>query len=56
MFGDANAWNGPHNKHHATPQKIGHDIDLDTAPLVAFYDSSSLEKGRNTSYITHFLI
>uniref|UniRef100_A0A6C0JH73 Fatty acid desaturase domain-containing protein n=1 Tax=viral metagenome TaxID=1070528 RepID=A0A6C0JH73_9ZZZZ len=41
MFGDGSMWNNMHNKHHATPQKIGHDIDLDTAPLVAFYDSSS---------------
>lgn len=40
MFGDSSMWNNMHNKHHATPQKIGHDIDLDTSPLVAFYDSS----------------
>jgi len=39
MFGDGSMWNSMHNKHHATPQKIGHDIDLDTAPLVAFYDA-----------------
>lgn len=30
-------WNSMHNKHHAAPQKVGHDVDLDTAPLVAFY-------------------
>ena len=35
---DGSMWNSMHNKHHATPQKIGHDIDLDTAPFVAFYD------------------
>ena len=40
IFGDGSMWNNMHNKHHATPQKIGHDIDLDTAPLVAFYDNS----------------
>ena len=27
-----------HNKHHATPQKIKFDLDLDTTPLVAFFD------------------
>lgn len=31
-------WNGMHNKHHATPQKAGHDLDLDTTPLVAFFN------------------
>jgi len=29
-------WNNQHNKHHATPQKLNHDIDLNTLPLVAF--------------------
>lgn len=33
-------WNKMHNKHHATPQKIKHDIDLDTTPFVAFFDSA----------------
>jgi len=31
-------WRNQHNKHHATPQKIGHDVDLETLPLVAFTD------------------
>lgn len=29
-------WRVQHNKHHATPQKLQHDVDLDTLPLVAF--------------------
>ena len=29
-------WRIQHNKHHATPQKLKHDVDLDTLPLVAF--------------------
>ena len=29
-------WRNQHNKHHAMPQKIGHDVDLNTLPLVAF--------------------
>merc|ERR1712070_634187 len=29
-------WRNQHNKHHATPQKLKHDVDLDTLPLVAF--------------------
>lgn len=29
-------WRNQHNKHHSMPQKIGHDVDLDTLPLVAF--------------------
>jgi fatty acid desaturase len=29
-------WRVQHNKHHATPQKLHHDADLDTLPLVSF--------------------
>jgi len=34
----SSVWNSMHQKHHATPQKVKHDIDLDTTPLVAFFD------------------
>lgn len=37
LLTDGSMWNLMHNKHHATPQKVSHDMDLDTAPLVAFY-------------------
>lgn len=43
---DGSMWNNMHNKHHATPQKIEHDMDLDTAPLVTFYDTA-LDKLKN---------
>lgn len=29
-------WRNQHNKHHATPQKLEHDVDLNTLPLMAF--------------------
>ncbi len=29
-------WRSNHNKHHSMPQKLGHDVDLNTLPLVAF--------------------
>jgi fatty acid desaturase len=29
-------WRSNHNRHHAAPQKLKHDADLDTLPLVAF--------------------
>jgi len=32
-------WRNQHNKHHATPQKLEHDVDLATMPLVAFHSS-----------------
>ncbi|GFH08889.1 cytochrome b5 heme-binding domain-containing protein, partial [Haematococcus lacustris] len=38
-------WNRMHNRHHATPQKINHDMDLDTLPLVGFFHGC-LEKTR----------
>jgi fatty acid desaturase len=31
-------WNSMHTRHHAAPQKIKHDIDLNTTPLVAFFN------------------
>eukprot|EP01125_Pyxidicula_operculata_P018104 TRINITY_DN6408_c0_g2_i1.p1 TRINITY_DN6408_c0_g2~~TRINITY_DN6408_c0_g2_i1.p1 ORF type:complete len:383 (+),score=56.92 TRINITY_DN6408_c0_g2_i1:38-1186(+) len=37
-------WNNQHNKHHATPQKIGYDVDLNTLPLVAF-NKETAKKG-----------
>lgn len=46
-FVDGSMWNSMHNKHHAAPQKIGHDIDLDTAPLVAFYEEALQNKTVN---------
>lgn len=42
-------WNLMHNKHHATPQKEGHDMDLDTTPLVAFFDRA-VETNRPRPY------
>ena len=39
LLADGSMWNSMHNKHHATTQKIGHDMDLDTAPFVLFYPS-----------------
>ena len=32
----ASWWRSQHNKHHAMPQKIDHDVDLATLPLIAF--------------------
>ncbi|GAB5353878.1 hypothetical protein AAMO2058_000071900 [Amorphochlora amoebiformis] len=29
-------WRNQHNKHHAMPQKLDHDVDLNTLPLVLF--------------------
>ncbi|CAD7929739.1 unnamed protein product [Amoebophrya sp. A25] len=36
-------WRNQHNKHHATPQKEGHDVDLNTLPLVAFHTGAVTE-------------
>ena len=35
----ASWWRSQHNRHHATPQKLKHDVDLDTLPLVAFHSA-----------------
>jgi fatty acid desaturase 2 (delta-6 desaturase) len=49
LHSSGNMWNLMHNKHHATPQKINHDLDLDTTPLVAFFDTA-IERNRRTAY------
>jgi len=43
LLADGSLWNSMHNKHHATTQKIGYDMDLDTAPFVLFYPSHKLD-------------
>jgi len=44
-------WRNQHNKHHATPQKLKHDVDLDTLPLVAFHAAIASEaKGSFTKF------
>jgi len=47
-------WNGMHNKHHSTPQKIKYDMDLDTTPLVAFFDTA-VESNRVRGYSRKWL-
>lgn len=54
LLTDGNMWNHMHNRHHATPQKIGHDMDLDTAPLVAFY-KGAIDKYRDNSWVKWWL-
>jgi fatty acid desaturase len=54
LLTDGSMWNHMHNRHHATPQKIGHDMDLDTAPLVAFFDRALL-KTKMSSFVTFFV-
>lgn len=39
-------WSMMHNKHHAATQKVNHDLDLDTTPLVAFFNTA-IEKNRH---------
>jgi fatty acid desaturase 2 (delta-6 desaturase) len=38
-------WRSNHNKHHAMPQKLGHDVDLNTLPLVAFTEKVAKRVG-----------
>ncbi len=50
----SSVWNSMHQKHHATPQKIKHDIDLDTTPLVAFFDRA-FEENTNGKVASRFM-
>jgi fatty acid desaturase len=50
----SSVWNSMHQKHHATPQKVKHDVDLDTTPLVAFFDRA-FEENTNGKAATRFM-
>lgn len=43
-------WRSQHNKHHAMPQKLGHDVDLNTLPLVAFTEKIAKRIGIAQKY------
>lgn len=47
-------WNSMHHRHHAAPQKIKHDIDLDTTPIVAFF-SRAFEENTNGPTSARFM-
>ena len=56
-FGGAfssSVWNSMHTRHHATPQKIKHDIDLDTTPFVAFFQTA-FEENTNGKAASRFM-
>jgi fatty acid desaturase 2 (delta-6 desaturase) len=50
----SSVWNSMHQKHHATPQKVKHDIDLDTTPLVAFFNTA-FEDNTNGKKASRFM-
>jgi len=52
LLTDGSMWNNMHNRHHATPQKIGQDMDIDTMPFVAFYDRALAKFSKNNIYIS----
>lgn len=43
-------WRVQHNKHHCAPQKLQHDVDLDTLPLIAF-NKKIVEKAKKNKFI-----
>ena len=50
LYVSASKWNRMHNRHHATPQKIEHDVDLETTPFVAFYKNAVTDNKAMTRF------
>ena len=50
----SSVWNSMHHRHHATPQKIKHDVDLDTTPFVAFFNTA-FEENTNGKTAARFM-
>jgi fatty acid desaturase len=50
----SSVWNSMHQKHHATPQRVKHDIDLDTTPFVAFF-KTAFEENTNGRVSSRFM-
>jgi len=53
LLTDGSMWNNMHNRHHANTQKIGYDMDLDTTPLVAFYENATIDN--NNKIVKYWL-
>ena len=47
-------WNSQHNRHHAAPQKLKHDVDLETLPLIAF-NKAIAAKGARSAFARFWL-
>lgn len=52
--GSSTLWNSMHHKHHAAPQRVGYDIDLDTTPFVAFFKGAFENSNRITFSASRF--
>ena len=50
----SSVWNSMHHRHHAAPQKIKHDIDLDTTPFIAFFNRA-FESSTNGAKTARFM-
>jgi len=44
-------WARGHNRHHAMPQRIKHDVDLDTMPLIAYNAKVVNKKERGKTWL-----
>jgi fatty acid desaturase 2 (delta-6 desaturase) len=47
-------WRSQHNRHHATPQKLHHDVDLETLPLIAFNKAIAV-LGRKNAFMRFWI-
>merc|ERR1719221_551953 len=43
-------WRNQYNKHHSMPQKIGHDVDLETLSLLAFTEKVVKKAGMTQKF------
>lgn len=43
-------WSSQHNRHHAMPQRLKHDVDLETLPLIAFNKGVVRHKKQGTGF------
>lgn len=55
LSSSASMWNNMHQKHHATPQKVAHDLDIDTTPLVAFFNDALVKRKSKAPYSVWWL-
>jgi len=44
-------WRRGHNRHHAMPQRLKHDVDLDTMPLIAYNSKVVKNKAKGKSFL-----
>jgi len=49
-------WKSQHNRHHAMPNNIKHDVDMKTLPLIAFNTKVARNPEKNSYFFVQYQV